>query len=68
MKAKLNFEVDKPTVNGRIYPKELVLREFHNKKVPVRSGKSAKSLLIGDAYVEVSKNGEIDIANILLYD
>ena len=31
MKIKINFKADEPTVNGRIYPKEVLKKAFENR-------------------------------------
>lgn len=66
MKKELNFYYDKPTINGHIYPKELILRELNllkGRKIPVfeDSGNTAGLKKIGE-YKDYEDSGmKIDV-------
>ena len=63
MKYSLNLEADKPTVNGRIYSKDIILEAFDGKEIPVYFGKKP----VGSAKCSVLEDGAI-ISEITIED
>jgi hypothetical protein len=64
MKVKLNVQPDKPTVNGHIYPKEIIEREILSRELPVYLGLGTGELndlndLIGFATSKLNEKNEI---------
>jgi len=64
MKIKLNLKPDEPSVNGRIYPKDIIEREIISKEVPVYLGIGTGELnilddLVGFAKSEINEKNEI---------
>jgi hypothetical protein len=66
MKVKLNIKPDEPTVNGHIYPKDIIEREILSRELPVYLGLGTGELndlsdLIGFATSKLNENNEIVI-------
>jgi len=64
MKVKLNIKPDEPTLNGRIYPKNIIEDEIISKELPVYLGIGNGELniledLIGFAKSEINEKNEI---------
>ena len=64
MKVKLNLKPDVPTVNGRIYPKDIIEKEILSRELPVYLGAGEGELnifedLIGFARSKLNKKNEI---------
>jgi len=69
MRYTLNFEADKPTVNGRIYPKDLIVSAFDGKEVPVFYGNNpSDDTFVGRAICTVEEGqivSEVTLADTL---